>query len=524
MNLMDVNPIKSGGNCFDDILETAGRWFGCDHMLVYAFSLKMSFNAENTLNTVGQRLVVDFMDYFHLLDKYHGFLLQIHNQLTAQEAMALIYEQWKKGNPVGVYFNSYYAPWDPFYLTTHSLIHIFLVVGINDQTGDLYCVDPFYEKKNLILPFDHFQQGFRSCLTFELAPTKVTLDKVQLFQDLRQQLSEYAESKHTLNHMLALANALSTFDISAESQGNNSFGETSIFLRLGILISRRINFARMLTYLDSRYNAPALIPIADKINELAASWTLVRGLITKMNMMHKINASTQDILSKIIDKIKANAYAEDQLLKPLIEALDNKTTFEQDKSSAITQLDEDHAVIGSIVHVDLESLFTNRAFDNASHTANFDSEGHYFTRDCLPVNGRLDIEDMSFSFPAGQIESCDNLSCVGQFVEVVPDSYKGFMVLGCSEMGSYLDRMTIEYVDGTTEQTALGFADWWSRTPINQEILAAKFNLLHHQRGKMPNEVYLHAKKTALSGGKPIKRFILPFMPNIHLFALSMWK
>ncbi|MEW9701256.1 hypothetical protein [Paenibacillus sp. SI8] len=494
---------------------------------MYTSSLKIAFNTESISKSVGERIQADFRDYFSLLHKYHGLLLQIDSELSAQDTMTLIREQCKKGTPVGLYLNSCFIPWDPFYQINIPWAHIFLVVGIDEETGALHCVDPFYEKKDLMLPFDDFQQGFRSCLTFTIDRSDNQTDKKELFQNLQQTFREYTDSKHTLNHMLALSDAISTLDINKETRGTNNFGESRLYTRIGKIISRRNNFAKMLLYLDSCYYAPQLRVIAEQVRQLSDNWTLIRGLLTKSAVMHRINANLTTIMSNITEKIRATAYAEDQLLESLIEALDS--SIEAIPVLDAIQIDptnEDHDGVNSIVYVDLQDLFNNRAFDNDSHSADFDSQGNCFSSDQLPVNGKLELLNMSFNFPAGQIQTYDNLTFMEQTIEVSPDAYKGFMCLGASETGSFRDDMIIEYEDDTRETVTIGFSDWWSHTLINKEMIAWATNMVHPTNGKLPDSnVRIFATKTAIqSGGKNVKRLILPLMPNTHLFALSMWK
>jgi predicted amino acid dehydrogenase len=77
LTLHDIKPVKSGGNCFDDIIETISQFYQRSYQMMYVESLRFGFNTEDPSKSLGANLQLDFMNRFQLVAKYHGYRLQI---------------------------------------------------------------------------------------------------------------------------------------------------------------------------------------------------------------------------------------------------------------------------------------------------------------------------------------------------------------------------------------------------------------------------------------------------------------
>ncbi|MDB5054475.1 MAG: hypothetical protein JWM44_2525 [Bacilli bacterium] len=517
-----MEPIKIGGNCFVDVIATVSHYFQKDYELMFAHSLNFAFDSENKNNTVGSRIRIDFRTYFSLLEKFHGYHLQIYHKQSLEEGLIIIRDQLKKGRPVGIYNDAYFTPGDPKYLQIHSFIHIMLVVGIDEDTNDLYCTDPFFGKKEFVLSYDLLKQGYYGCLTFNYIDNGIR-DRDLICTNLCNQLREYVDTKDTLNAMLAFSKEIPSINYLEEGKGFTNFGESQLFIKLGNLTYNRANFALMLLYLDKVYNISGLSYVADQMNQLANSWAIIRGFITKMNILSRTQSHLK-MMDDVMGKIATNAYREEQLLEQLLEILSHVDLMSELNPILNQQHHLSDSIDGPIVPLKINHLFNCKGFENDKNTADFDAEGFYFSNEFLTDQRALNIADMSFEFSPKLYPNHDNISCLEQQIEVGEDLYKGIMFLGCCELGSYKDKITLTFEDNSTEEIVLGFSDWWTYFPVNNEIVAMKYNVIQRGRGKLTHEVHLYAQKSSLLTHKKLKQIRLPFVPNIHIFAISLWK
>lgn len=518
MTLHNLKPIKSGGNCFDDIIESMSQAYQRSYQMMYVESLRFGYSKEDTSKSIGANLQLDFRNRFELVAKYHGFRLQINREDSFDDFQSIAREYLSRNEPICIYIDTYYVPWDPLCGIYHHNYHLILVVGYDEQNQSIILMDPFFQQIARPLSLEIVRQGFQGFMTIDLLPEE-SRDRDMVFADVSDHLQEHLQS--TLTHMLEFAEALSCIDFNKEMQGFTNFGQTSLFLKLGSVIIGRVNYARMLNYLDQRFDEPMLVIIADEIKEISDKWGIIRGYISKMNIMSR-KGTHLSMLDNTVQKIVEVAHAENKLMKQLLDI------FKQAHSDlpAVRSKDQQApiAIVGEITPIAIEHVCNSKGIDTKDNTADFDLEGYAFAGDALPENQRLTVEEMSFLFPASSSGGFDNISCQMQTIQLPEEIYTGIMLLGSSEMGSYNGIIIVEYEDGTHEKVKFGFSNWWSYYPMDQEIIAWKSRVSHRELGNTPSEVYIYAKNSLLNFRKKARCLILPEAPNIHIFAISMWK
>jgi hypothetical protein len=518
--LHDLKPVKSGGNCFDDIIETISQGYQRSYQMMYIESLRFGFNKEDISKTIGENLQLDFRSRFEHVEKYNGYRLQMNREASFDSFLSIAREYISRNEPICIFIDTYYVPWDPGYGKFHYFYHILVVVGYDDLNQNIFLTDPFFQRMNVPLPLEVCRQAFQRFMTIDLLPEKPQ-DRDEVFADVGKHLKEHVESTRT--HMLEFAAALPTIDFAKEIHGFEKFGETPLFQKLSLAIVERVNYARMLKYLDQRFVEPKLGIIADQIKNLSDKWAVIRGYISKMNIL-STQGTHLSSMDSTANRIVEAANIEYQQINQLIDIL--KQTHSD--SSIILTKDMNQQVpivnVGEIFPIQMEHLFNLRGIENEDNTADFDSEGYSFAREGLPQNRRLAAEEMSFEFPASISSGFDNMICQLQSIELPEEIYNGIMILGCSETGSDLGIIIVEYEDDTNELVHFGFSNWRGFHPIDNEIIAWKSMATHRELGKSSSEVYLYAKNSVLNSHKKARCLILPEVPNMHIFAISMWK
>ncbi len=526
---LNVELAKSGGNCFDDVMATVDLRYRKGIEMMYIDALRFRFEADSPGRTVGSRIGLDYSKWFQYLEAYHGYRLQLHPHLTPEQAMELIAEQLRRGVPVGLYLDSYCIPWDPKFETTHYTRHIILAVGMDPRTGLLLCSDPFFWKHRLPLEQRYFRDGFQRCLTFETAEPLKTERRI-VWDDLRQRLCEWAELGRPADHFRAFIDAFSAVDLARENDGFQTFSETPLFTGVNELCIARNNFAKMLFWLARRHHAPAMEAMGARMGRIGHEWSIIRSMTTKMNVMFR-NRRHFDIIGDIVRKITASTAEERWFLEQLIDVLGRAEAGSRDfrrvPAGKHETAEHPSGDIRRTIHVPLRHLFNNKGIETGSGIADFDLEGHCFTREGEPVERESapPDPDLSFAFtPSTESDEADNVVCMGQSVALDESPIRGIMALGCCEHGSYTGTLTVEYADGTSEEALLGFAEWDIPMLPDGEVPYWKSRILCRSADeKLHNDVFIYAKKIPLSGNKPGLRLILPYMPTLHLFAVSVW-
>jgi hypothetical protein len=393
-----------------------------------------------------------------------------------------------------------------------------LVVGYDEQNQNMILVDPFFQQTARPLSLDIIRQAFQGYMTIDLLPEE-SRERDSVFADVSNHLQAHLQS--TLTHMLEFAEALSFIDFDKEILGFPNFGHSSLFLKLGSVIIGRTNYAYMLNYLDKCFDEPMLVTIAEYIKGFSDKWSVIRGYISKMNILSR-KGTHLATLANTVQKIVEVAHAENELMKRLLEIL--KQAHSDQPTVRSIELQTPIAIVNEITPIAIEHLCNSKGIENNDNYADFDMEGYAFSGENLPENQTLAVEEMSFLFPASLSGGFDNISCQVQSVDIPDEVYTGIMLLGSSEMGSFNGIIIVEYEDGSNERVNFGFSNWWTFFAMNHEIIAWKSRVIHRQMENTPSEVYIYAKNTVLNTRKKARRLILPEAPNIHIFAISMWK
>jgi len=523
---LNIQPIKNGGNCFDDVLHTVTNWYGLDFRMVHAEGLKFSFHpASLDKPTLGMRMQLDFQSAFGLMETFHGLRMRLHRQLPPQEAIRLLEEQLGSGHPVIFALDDHYNPWSPNFGLRHDAQHMMIAIGFDPETRGLLCIDPFFEREKSMLSYNLFEQGFDRCITVEPVEPAVK-DSTSVLDRLREFVRGELDQRITEAGMQALAEALPGLRLEEETRGCATFGHCLLFVSLGALIMARRNYALMLHYVAEATDKPSLSTVADECDQLVNRWTVIRGHLTKLYSQSrhgKDNAAAQDALtSQMAEKIHSASKAEIQMLETLYDLLGKADRMvearEAVKTSNVEMLAAQHWV-----HVDLIPYFHTRAIENDADTADIDGEGYHFARGPAP-HGVLSLADMSFAFPARELDDYDSLLCEGQVIDLPAEPSKGIMLLGCSSFGDYQAMLTVAFDDKSTLDLKFGFSDWWTHTPVDGEIIAWRSKAMRRGMGELPTETNLYAKKISFSAVRTPVRLHLPDLSNIHLFGLTLWR
>ena len=142
--------------CFERPLYAYINSIGMDPeylgLATWSFTCNYVKNFSGILSNVPMQWIVDGVDCIY------GVQMQITQPINADNAMAIIEQEIKKGYPVMVFIDSFFCPWYPSYYQSH-INHYILVVGISDD-DKLICLDrPNGEFPYRFLPYQDYFNG-----------------------------------------------------------------------------------------------------------------------------------------------------------------------------------------------------------------------------------------------------------------------------------------------------------------------------------------------------------------------------
>ncbi|MNT12530.1 hypothetical protein D3C72_1474610 [compost metagenome] len=274
------------------------------------------------------------------------------------------------------------------------------------------------------------------------------------------------------------------------------------------------------TYEDERFDK-----LEEELKVLSFQWSSVRGFLMKMAMVDEASMHAylkENTVKKLTDIANKELEVMERILTLYRIQPDQADLLEAEKySAAAVEQQEDAIAVNH--HVDLSRYFNNRGFGSEDRPAEFDSSGYYLPSPGSPLGTTLLLDDMSFNMNlAGEHNEYDNIACYGQEVELDGEKGHFLTILGCSEMGSFLDQLTVKYEDGSKDTLNFGFSDWWNFHAVTNERVAWSGPPAHKEQGLINHKVHLYAAKLRLQSARPVQSLVLPMMPNIHIFAISV--
>ncbi|MFC0435160.1 glycoside hydrolase family 3 C-terminal domain-containing protein [Kutzneria buriramensis] len=189
----------------------------------------------------------------------------------------------------------------------------------------------------------------------------------------------------------------------------------------------------------------------------------------------------------------------------------------------------------SVPYGSLSAAYDNVGISDDHNTgaANLDGGGLSYSAQALAAagvasGGAVQHDGLTFTWPTSGNGQPDNVLTGGQSVLLTGSGSKlGF--IGTGDSGTPSGGGTIVYTDGTTQQFALGFNDWWSSPSIPGEDVVAGLPYLNNSGGQQTQHVNMYYASVPLQAGKTVAVVTLPNVtsvatqgqPKLHVFAVA---
>lgn len=528
---LNVEPYHNDyAHCLDEcMISVAANYYRRNFILMYSQAWGFSFVENfNQSDNAGYSLEAERGAIYEFLSLYHGVQVTFVNKPEAVQVKNIIINELNNNKPVGVSMDTYYYSWDPN-KNQHGK-HWFLITGVDTQKELFYCTDPFFQKRDEILDFKDFIDGYLGVhFTFNLVKDEITEYswKDIIIHTIDRISGSDQQGISIFDNMLRYADYVEkNVCLSNETSGKGRIVDLPIYVALQAISRGRKQYALFLENVAHKYNINELYEIADKLKHASTKWDVVRGIMVK-----GIVASNESIIKgKLPPRIRDIANFEKDtfnLLKKIVMAsinIDNELIRDMDKKSLwIENIDNSR----DYIYLNLDKYFNNNGFGsmlNKETTANLNGTGLFFVEEDIPAEEIWHIEDMSFKFPKHLEGANDNVACSEQFIEVPNVKGNTLMILATADFGSFNDLMTIKYKDGSSEQISISCTELIFE-PMYGECVAWEGRACERNE----NTVHIHnsrvkifAKNYRLKKSGIITGIELPYLPNIHIFSMTL--
>jgi len=209
-------------------------------------------------------------------------------------------------------------------------------------------------------------------------------------------------------------------------------------------------------------------------------------------------------------------------------SFENGRIYERERRFAeVPSLAVDTIEDGNLLHLDLRELFNNNgiAASDERKIANFDNPQGLFGASFISSELEKDLENGFLSVGNTRfvvnIEGDDNFRLTGQAIELSAEVFDKICILGSANHGDYFGEALLIYEDNSQQTIPVSFSDWCGG-PSTGEKIAFEFSGRYDNTGNTERIKCMLYYRCVDLLDKPLKVIVLPQMPNVHVFAISL--
>jgi hypothetical protein len=318
--MIDIKPVRNDNyNCFQTVVATLATFWRRDYELIFSdqwgFQFKVPFESNN--QRIGELLMPGWKgETKEILNRYHGMEITWHINVHYSYAINKLQEELLVTRPIAIYIDSYLCPWSPAFNKYHT-DHFFLVVGINVESMDLICVDPYYSNNVEFLSEEIYKDNIHKFCTFSVKDhdSKINWRELLLSYIPQSQSTLQRDNIDPFTMMRSFANEIMhNLDINMELEDNYDMLGVPLLRQLKEIENARYNFSSTLKYISHKFSDTDINAISQQIHEAGETWYKIRLMIMKLAFIpNKLNGQ-----QKISQRINEVADFEERLASDLI--------------------------------------------------------------------------------------------------------------------------------------------------------------------------------------------------------------
>lgn len=513
-----------GYNCLENLIIPISTYWDRNHELMFLESWDFIYRKSTELGKIGTIEYNDPSKALSYLQQYHGIGFCQHEMDTPENAYKIIKQELSDKRPVIIHMDSYWCNWfTPNYQKIHSS-HFCLVTGFDSINKDLFVIDSQFATSGTTLTYDHFCKGLGFVLSIQIMDNQQSdYDWKKLIMNSLEKLMDPLRSANAFVDIREYAKDVKhvNFENEIANFHHNPF-KAPVFNCLIRIKEYRYQYAIALNYLAKKYNVDSILQFANRMKSIGDNWSSIFGLLCKAYYLH----NDCRLLERLSNKISNLADVEEKLYNDLLTSC--RVKEEVTHHTIQSTMQHHNMVITEFTYIDVQSHFNNKGFGSTLDyhcKAELSNEGKYYYMEGLPKDDIWQVENMSFQVSMHKDLPYDNISCMGQVINIFKTPCDCIMFLGCSELGNHSEYIMIEFSDLSKEKIPLQLTNWAHKDSNYNDIIAWTGKGVSRSLDRIiiyPFPTFLHADCYAIKTKKAIKALYLPYCPNLHIFSITL--
>jgi hypothetical protein len=513
---LDIKPIHHEGlNCFEDSLISVASWLDRDYELAFSHTWGFELVPEDPgcKGLIGNRITPGCKFLSELIKKYCGISLIFHEVENHTEVLSIIRRELSNSLPIIFCLDTFWCPWISQYQKLH-LSHYCLAIGLDDDSTIL-CIDPSISPAVLQLPCNCFINGCNRgrtaiFLVDEYCPITDYWDVIG------GSLNNFLNNNCFRNMMAFKEIFSSCFDFDLEFKNFDiNIWIVLIHRNITLISGGRGLYSKFLGYIANKTNNTGLLAYKDNFIKAASNWKTIIGALTKAYKTKQFEPTK----IRVAELLQKAAQFEQDTANSLSDFIKNPNEIYDASDNKILQLPKEF-LTGTLIFLNLEDYFNNNGIGNINSgkcTADLSGGGSFIGFEGFPSGDILSLNNFSFKLPQILDGKKDNISCDQQELQVPSYFCRSIQVFGTAENGSFYENMNVVYKDGSIDTIAMGLSNLERSSPLYGEI-----PMWQGLFAGCKVKITLYAKEYEIRSDKSIDKIILPYCPNMHIFALTL--
>lgn len=526
---LDITYIKKEAfYCIEKIIATISVFLGRNYEMIFCNNIKSYnvFTVEELIGKLTEEKDFDTRELVSNLELYHGIEFYKYECKNFLEAFDFISNELKQNRPVIVQVDIFSLPWlsekDYMYYKNNNIngSSVLIIIGIEREI--LHCFDAHYSNCENVIPFDNLKEGI---FLDRIAGIRVKEKKYIIEKNkctLNDKMISFCEKNefglNVFEQIRLLGKELNTFEV---YKGDiKRYGYRQLCYLKGCInkiYRSRYLFSFALEYMANVLTDEKLEKYVNYYKEVVSVWYSIYLFAVKINMTKAFNEKNIETISNNIHKASIK---EEEIIKAIIGLGIADINYKRN----VDDLKEKKSEYFDSMYVPLDRYFNNNSFICAfigSEKTEF--LGEYLSRDEYSFKMSKTIYNTEF----------DNISCMGQIIEI--PTIKGYRIkiLGYGEDGNFSGVGKLIYSNGVIDEFVIELSRFERKKQYdvqygsNQIMWESDRNNEEYDMGTYVSgrlNMRILAMQHPLNELYQLKQVALPNISNIHILAITIDK
>lgn len=267
--------------CFEEVMSTVGDYYGLDISFYFLSTFGFRYLKEEAeALTLGSICISNGGANKESIECHCELSYKIYNRGTEKdnkEIDEIIENNINASTPVCIILDSYYLPWDKYFLRKHRK-HFFLIIGI---AGNQYiCADPFLNIQKVLIERHTVCENCEGFVDFRVREHKNELLSEQIISSLKSYMLCNKNAHYTdIKKFASDISKMRFSDIDREK--HYDLNESGLLFCLAAVNWSRIHFKSAIEYLSRKYKVDICLSIFNSLSDISGMWSKVNSFLMK---------------------------------------------------------------------------------------------------------------------------------------------------------------------------------------------------------------------------------------------------